>query len=122
MDKKIKKRLIISYHNLSDNLKSTFNEMYPDGYTDFVQKIKKPDGNIIYVVPFETEDTSYMIKVDVRIDERVSEEDFDNTLFNSNDDDNDMEKTDDEGKETNSKIVLMHGDYSAVDRADEPTE
>jgi hypothetical protein len=121
MSKKIKKRLIISYHNLTKELLAAFNEMYPDGYTDFIQKIKKTDGSLMFVIPFETEDTSYMVKVDVKIDERISENDFDKDLFGE-DADEETTTLDEEGKESNSKVVLMHGDYSSVDRADEVAE
>ncbi|MDR1725616.1 MAG: hypothetical protein LBR28_04425 [Bacteroidales bacterium] len=118
MAKNNKKRLIISYHNLSEELQAAFNELYSEGYTDKIQKITKPNGSNIFVVPFETEDVSYMVKIDVKIDEHLSDEDFEKDLFNVEGDEDDMGSVDEEGKESKSKIVLMHGDYSTVDRAD----
>ena len=53
-----KKKLIISNENLSDELRELFKEAYPEGHKDYMQKIVKPDGTPIFVVPLETEDTS----------------------------------------------------------------
>ncbi|MDR0789504.1 MAG: hypothetical protein LBO06_01770 [Bacteroidales bacterium] len=122
MAKNDKKHLIVSYYNLTGELQSQFNDCYPTGYADFVQKITKPNGDTIFVVPFETADASYMVKVDVKIDNRFSEEEFERGLFNTEDEDEETNTADSETGEGKSKIVLMHGDYSSVDRADEPSE
>ncbi|MDR1846812.1 MAG: hypothetical protein LBR17_01680 [Bacteroidales bacterium] len=122
MTSKDKKRLIISYKHLSEELQNKFNLCYSEGYSNFIQKITKPDGSQIFVVPFETEDTSYMVKVDVKIDERISDEEFDKDLFTSDDDEETTVSTEEEGGENKKRIVLMHGDYSSVDRADESSE
>ncbi|MBP5677928.1 MAG: hypothetical protein J6W88_05485 [Bacteroidales bacterium] len=74
-----KKNLIVSYKNLSDDLKNKFKEAYPEGYSDYMQRFTKPNGEIIFVVPFETEDTAYMVKFDVKID--TLGEDLDKALF-----------------------------------------
>ena len=66
--KKHKKNLIVSYKNLTDDLKEKFKEAYPEGYNNYLQKFVKPNGEAIYVVPFETEDTAYMVKFEVKID------------------------------------------------------
>ena len=77
--KKRKKNLIVSYKNLSENLKTLFKEAYPDGYTDYIQRFTKPNGETIFVVPFETEDTAYMVKFELKID--TLGEDLDKALF-----------------------------------------
>ena len=76
-----KKKLIISYKNITDNIKELFKETYPDGYQDYIQKTIKPNGEPIFVVPLETEDTSYMIKFDVKIDTGMVDEDLDKDLY-----------------------------------------
>jgi hypothetical protein len=121
-DKKpIKKHLITSLQRLSPVEQSAFNELYASGYSHLIQKITKPDGTNIFVVPFETQDAIYMIKVDVKIDSKISEEEFDKEIFASTktEDDIDDANDDDEHKSDNSKFVLVHGDYSSVDTADE---
>ena len=72
-----KKNLIVSYKNLSDGLKQLFKETYPDGYYDYLQRFEKPNGDTIFVVPMETEDTVYMIKFDVKIDTTITDADAD---------------------------------------------
>lgn len=115
---KRKKNLIVSYKNLPDNIKELFKEAYPDGYSNYITKFVKPNGEAIFVVPFETDDTAYMVKFDVKID--TLGEDLDKALF-----DDDSEETTEEGEfdsltETREKeegIVnhreehLRHGDF-----------
>ena len=76
-----KKKLIISYKNISEELRELFKETYPDGYQDYLQKTIKPNGEPIFVVPLETEDTSYMIKFDVKIDTGLVDDDLDKELY-----------------------------------------
>ncbi|MDY5968923.1 MAG: hypothetical protein SPJ13_02750 [Bacteroidales bacterium] len=70
-----KKNLIISYKNLTDTLREKFKMTYPEGYEDFLQKTIKPNGEPMFTVPLETEDTFYLVKFDVKIDSGMVEED-----------------------------------------------
>jgi len=70
-----KKNLIVSYKNLSEELRETFRDLYPEGYKDYLQRFEKPNGDTIFVVPMETEDTMYMVKFDVVIDSAYEEVD-----------------------------------------------
>ena len=72
-----KRNLIVSYKNLSEELLELFKEKYPEGYQDYLQRFDKPNGDTIFVVPMETEDTVYMIKFDVKIDSTFAEDEFD---------------------------------------------
>ena len=81
--KRHKKNLIVSYKNLSDDLKELFKESYPDGYDNYMQRFVKPNGETIFVVPFETDDTAYMVKFEVVID--TLGEDLDKALFDEDD-------------------------------------
>lgn len=76
-----KKKLIISYKNLPEDIRELFKETYPEGYKEFLQKTIKPNGEPIFVVPLETDDTSYMVKFDVVIDTGLVEEDLDKDLY-----------------------------------------
>ncbi len=62
-----KKRIITSYARLSEDLERLFRQTYPKGYDHEVMPITKPNGETIYVVRLETEDTSYLVKVEVKI-------------------------------------------------------
>jgi hypothetical protein len=123
--KKRKKNLIVSYKNLSDDLKEKFKEAYPDGYNNYLQRFVKPNGETIFVVPFETDDTNYMVKFEVQIDPLG--EDLDKALF---DDDDDSGKEDEfaplsealekeEIDPAHKERVLRHGDFETTLEEDE---
>lgn len=76
-----KKKLIVSYKNLPDNIRELFKETYPEGYSDYIQKTVKPNGEPLFTVPLETDDTSYMIKFDMKIDTGLVEEDLDKDMY-----------------------------------------
>lgn len=76
-----KKNLIVSYKNLSEELLELFKEQYPEGYRDYLQRFEKPNGESIFVVPMETDDTVYMIKFDVKIDSTFAEDELDKDFF-----------------------------------------
>jgi len=76
-----KRKVIISYHNLLPEALEAFKEKYPTGYSDYITKITKPNNDVIYVVPLDTDDAAYLVKVDVKVDNKMSEEDFDKLLF-----------------------------------------
>ena len=116
---KRKKNLIVSYKNLADDIKELFKEAYPEGYSDYITKFVKPNGEAIFVVPFETEDTAYMVKFDVKVD--TLGEDLDKALFDEDDDSKEdefaplseaLEK--DEADSSHKERVLRHGDFEAV--------
>lgn len=54
--------------------------LYPLGYSDVMMRIDKPNGDFFYAVPFETEEVSYLVKIDVKIDE-VRDDDDDKDFF-----------------------------------------
>lgn len=114
-----KKRSIISYENLSDELKELFKEEYSDGYKEYLQKIVKPSGEPIFVVPLETEDTSYMVKFEVTIDSKVSEDDIDKDLdLPKDDNDVSLDDIDEEKDDSHKEFSLNHGDYEEDEKLD----
>ena len=119
--RKHKKNLIVSYKNLTDNLKELFKEAYPDGYSDYITKFTKPNGESIFIVPFETEDTAYMVKFDVKID--TLGEDLDKALFDDDSDEDEKEDTfaplseaieKEENSSSHRERHLRHGDFEDV--------
>ena len=67
-----KKRRVISYENMSDELAAAFNEKYPGGFNDWFQdltKYTKPDGTPFYAVTVETSDSIYLVKIKVKTDD-----------------------------------------------------
>ena len=69
-----KKRLVVSYKNCSDEVLDAIKKKYPNGYNDFVMKVQKPNNDFFYAITVDTADASYLIKVDVKIDNLTEEE------------------------------------------------
>lgn len=63
-----KKRLVVSYQNLPVELQEELARRYPTGYTDAMIRIDKPSGGFFYAVALETENVSYLVKIDVKVD------------------------------------------------------
>lgn len=69
-----KKRVVVSYHNLSPELQAELKKKYPYGFTESMIRIEKGPGDFFYAVVLETEDTNYLVKVDVKVDGGQDEE------------------------------------------------
>ncbi len=74
-----KKRLVVSYKNLKPEVLELVKEKYPKGYSDYVIKVDKGNGEYFYAITLDTEDTSYLIKVDVKVD--MNADDVEKDLF-----------------------------------------
>ena len=116
-----KNNRIISFDKLTDELKEQFAEAYPqpDGYDPYLKKIIKPDGTPIFVVPFETEDTVYMVKFEVKIDSPMAEDELEKDLFGDSTkggemSDMDIMEQNDNGEkdEAHREFTLNHGNYA----------
>ena len=82
-ENKKKKRLVTSFHNLTPEQQVEVRALYPLGFTEVMMRIDKPDGSFFYVVPYETEETYYLVKIDVKIDDG---QDDDNDGYYDDDD------------------------------------
>lgn len=91
-----KKRAVVSYENMSEELAAAFAEKYPKGFNDYfpdLMKYDKPDGTSFYAVTLEIPDAVYLVKIKVKTDdvediERwLDGDDEDSSLENSNDGD-----------------------------------
>ena len=69
-----KKHVVASFKNLPQELQEAIKLKYPLGFGEAMMRIDKPNGGFFYAVPFETEEIAYLVKIDVKIDDR-SEED-----------------------------------------------
>ena len=67
-----KRRAVVSYENMSEELAAAFAEKYPKGYNDYFQdlvKYDKPDGTCFYAVTVEIPDAIYLVKIKVQTDD-----------------------------------------------------
>ncbi|MEI6765720.1 MAG: hypothetical protein WCM76_08775 [Bacteroidota bacterium] len=82
MKKEQKKRVIMHFNNLPADIQEEVRKKYPDGFTDYKIKITKPNNDFFFAVPYDTEDISYLVKIDVKID-TVNDEKIDEQLFHN---------------------------------------
>ncbi|MBQ5691439.1 MAG: hypothetical protein IIV24_08090 [Alistipes sp.] len=98
----MKKKLVVAFNNLSAELQEAVKLAYPAGFADFMMRIPKPNGEFFFAVPYETDEISYLVKIDVKIDDASTEEEdkdyYDDDLKGAdefaNDDSDDDEPSD----------------------------
>ena len=73
--KTAKKRIVTKLQNLSEELQEALRRQYPFGFTDHMIRIDKSPGDFFYAVMLETEDTSYLVKIDVNVDGQIDDDD-----------------------------------------------
>ena len=71
----VKKHIVTSYRNLSPEMQEAVKAKYPTGFTDAMMRVDKPNGDFFYAVPFDTDDVAYLVKIDVKIDDGIEDED-----------------------------------------------
>ncbi len=66
-----KRRIAIKFENLTEDLKTEFNQKYPRGYSDYMIDlftVDKPDGTSFHAISLESEDAIYLVKMNVKVD------------------------------------------------------
>lgn len=112
-----KKRAVISYENMSDELMDAFREKYPHGYADYmgdIFKVEKPDGSSFYAVSLEIPDALYLVKIKVKVDDYG---DVESELFKDVDDGGDVEGAEEEGS-----FPASDDDIAAAEAAEQDGE
>ncbi|MCL2415013.1 MAG: hypothetical protein FWC94_07200 [Bacteroidales bacterium] len=71
------KNVITSYNKIDDNLKRELIKKYPDGFSNYLRRYPKPNGEFFLAVPLDVEDMHYLIKVEVKVDNLITEDEFD---------------------------------------------
>ena len=74
-EKVVKRRSVVSFANLPEELQEEVKKLYPHGYNEAMMRIEKPNGDFFYAVPYETDEVSYLVKVTVKIDDHVDDND-----------------------------------------------
>ncbi|MDR1864182.1 MAG: hypothetical protein LBR08_01280 [Bacteroidales bacterium] len=69
-----KKRLVVNSKSCSEEVLKAIREKYPMGYGDALIKVQKPNGDFFHAITVDFEDVSYLVKVDVKIDNLTEEE------------------------------------------------
>ena len=108
-----KRRAVVSYENMSEELAAAFAEKYPKGYNDYFQvliKYDKPDGTSFYAVTVEIPDAIYLVKIKVKTDDA---EDIERWL--DGDDGDDSDGNDNEGLPDDNISQYSNGDDDGAD-------
>ena len=79
-----KKRVVISYKNCPPEVLQAIKEKYPAGYGDAIIKVQKPNGDIFHAITLDFDNISYLVKVDVKID-NLTEEEFEKQFGGASD-------------------------------------
>lgn len=67
-----KRRIIVDYKNVTNEILDLFTDRYPYGYDEGdIIRFKNAKGEMVRAVPFETADTKYLIKVSVQMDQQI---------------------------------------------------
>ena len=90
--------LVISFKNLSPELQEEVKKQYPYGFSEKMMRIDLGPEKFFYAVPFETEEVSYMVKINVKIDTKVDEED-EKDYYEEDQELSDAEEIEDESEE-----------------------
>ncbi|MFC2086880.1 hypothetical protein ACFLSA_01785 [Bacteroidota bacterium] len=77
-----KKRIIISYDKLPSEVIEAINIKYPDGFENHVIKVNKSANEYFYAITIDTNETSYLVKVNVNVD--ASYDEFEPNIASSN--------------------------------------
>lgn len=91
-----KKRVIVDYRNITQEMLQLLTDTYPYGYDDAIIKFKNAKGEWVSTVPMETTDTKFLVKVGIELERKVEaflDDDDDDT--DSNDGELDIDVADD---------------------------
>jgi hypothetical protein len=108
-----KRRAVVSFENMSDEVAAAFSEKYPKGYSDYfpdLVKYDKPDGTSFYAVTVEIPDAIYLVKIKVKTDDA---EDIERWLDGVDGDDS--EGNDGDGLPDDNISQYSNGDDDSVD-------
>ena len=74
LKKTAKRRLVVNLLNLPAEIQEAIKTKYPLGFTEAMMRIDKPNGDFFYAVPYSTEETEYLVKIDVKVDGKINDD------------------------------------------------
>jgi hypothetical protein len=81
------KRVIVDYAKLTNEILTLLVEKFPDGYDDSdIVRFKNAKNEAIEAVEVRTEDTIYLVKVSMKLADRIENYDEDEEDIEANDD------------------------------------
>jgi DNA-directed RNA polymerase subunit delta len=95
-----KKRKIVDYSNVPENILNMLGELYPNGYDKDIIKFPNAKGELISAIRVETDDTIYLIKVSSQLKQMFDDLDIEELDFSNEEKD---EISDDDEEDQFSK-------------------
>lgn len=92
-----KKRRIVDYSNVPDDILNKLGELYPNGYERDVIKFPNAKGEMISAVRVETDDTIFLIKVSSQLKQMFDDLDIEEMDFSNEEKDEITSDEDDDG-------------------------
>ncbi len=99
----VKKRVIKNIDKISDEVREAIREKYPEGWHNQVIRVNKGDNTFFHAITVDTEDTSYMIKVNVKVDSIEELEKLENQDDDYDDDDDTIAGGEEDIKDLNDE-------------------
>jgi len=62
-----KKRVIVDYKNITQDLLQLLSDVYPEGFEDDTIFFTNAKGERVEAVPLETDDTKYLVKISAQL-------------------------------------------------------
>jgi DNA-directed RNA polymerase subunit delta len=97
-----KKRKIVDYSNVPENILNKLGELYPNGYENDVIKFPNAKGELVSAVRVETDDTIFLIKVSSQLKQMFDDLDIEEMDF-SNEEKDEVDADDDDNDDQYSK-------------------
>lgn len=72
-----KLRVIQDYEKLPEELKEQIKLVFPEGFSNHLIEFRNRHGELVSALPFETDEKIYMIRMSVKMAERIISEDSD---------------------------------------------
>ncbi len=93
-----KKRRIVDYSNVPDEILNKLGELYPNGYDRDIIKFPNAKGELVSAVRVETDDTIFLIKVSSQLKQMFDDLDIDELDLSNEEpeDDNNNDEDDDQ--------------------------
>jgi len=103
MSKQEKKRMVIDYKNLTDEILALLDEQYPTGFNGHYTKFPNSKGEIISAVRLETDDTIYLVKISAQMKQILTEAEMDEMVKPNEKDMEEEEGSEEEESESNPR-------------------
>jgi hypothetical protein len=98
-----KKRRIVDYSNVPEDILNKLGELYPNGYERDVIKFPNAKGELISAVRVETDDTIFLIKISSQLKQMFDDLDIEEMDFSNEEKDELGDSDDDEDQYSKDK-------------------